>query len=192
MRDMVFASRIRALAAGIFVAAVFAAAAIGLSTLPSAADSNNNNDAPAIHVEMLLTDPDRAEFTDDVAVQIRNKFDGHGTNVINMSDASRIAVARITIEPKAVFPWHTHPGPVFITIAEGDFVYVLASDCVYREYSAGQALIDAGGDNVHTAYNPSGTDNTVVIATFLNAPAEGPLTVPVDGPDAEVCPLPAP
>ena len=133
-----------------------------------------------IEVEILT---ERATFTDDVAIQIRNKFDGHGTDVLNMRDASNIVVARITIQPGATFPWHTHPGPVLINIAEGDedraFDYVLADDCVEREYARGEALVDAGGDNVHTAHNPSGSE-TVVIATFLDAPDEGALTVFVD------------
>lgn len=73
------------------------------------------------------------------------------------------------------------PGAVLITIAEGEFTYVLAEDCVRREYGGGEALVDAGGDNVHTAYNPSDTDETVVVATLLDTPdAPDPVTVPVD------------
>lgn len=144
-----------------------------------------------IEVELLTS---RATFTDDVAVQIRNKFDGHGTDVINLRDASNIVIARLTIQPGAVFPWHTHPGPVLINIADGDnkgaFVYVLADDCVEREYAPGEALVDAGGDNVHSAYNPSDTHETVVIATFLEAPDDGPLTS-TDGVTDPDCELPA-
>lgn len=166
--------------------AVFSLAAAVLAT--GLAAGAENGPAP-ISVEPLT---ERSAFTDEVAVQIRNRFDGHGTDVRNLRDASNIEVAEITIQPGAVFPWHTHPGPVLITIAEGDFFYVLADDCVDRLYSAGQALIDAGGDNVHTAYNPSDEEETVVIATFLDAPDDGPLTIPADGPDPEDCPLPTP
>jgi len=62
----------------------------------------------------------RAVFTDDVAMQIRNKLDGRSTNVINVSDPSRIVTAKITVQPGAQFPWHTHPGPVFVTVAESE------------------------------------------------------------------------
>jgi quercetin dioxygenase-like cupin family protein len=133
-----------------------------------------------------------SEFTDDVAIQVRNKFYDRGTDVMNLSDASNIVVAKVTIQPKAVFPWHTHPGPVLVTVVEGDFVYVLAEDCLDRWYPAGTAVVDAGFGNVHTAYNPSETEETVVIATFLGVPVGGPLTVPVDGPDPGFCPLPTP
>jgi len=133
-----------------------------------------------------------SEFTDDVAIQVRNMFYGRGTDVMNLSDASNIAVAKVTIQPKAVFPWHTHPGPVLITVVEGDFVYVLADDCVDRWYGVGTAAIDEGFGNVHTAYNPNDTEETVVIATFLGVPAGGPLTILADGPDPSFCPLPTP
>lgn len=135
---------------------------------------------------------ERAEFTDDVAIQIRNKFPSRGTDVMNLRDASDIAVARITIQPGAVFPWHTHPGPVLVSIVEGDFVYTLAEDCVDRHYTVGQALIDAGFDNVHTAYNPSSSEETVVMASFLGVTPGDPLTIPVQGPDPARCPLPNP
>jgi quercetin dioxygenase-like cupin family protein len=91
-----------------------------------------------------------AEFSDDVAMQIRNKMFGRGTDVVNLGDASNLVIVKVTIQPKAVFPWHTHPGPVLISVAKGDFVYVLAEDCLERWYREGQALIDAGFDNVHT------------------------------------------
>jgi len=144
---------------------------------------------PLLQVELITP---ISEFTDNVAIQVRNQFYSRGTDVMNMSDASNIAVAKVTIQPKAVFPWHTHPGPVLITVVEGDFVYVLADDCVDRWYPVGTAVIDEGFGNVHTAYNPSDAQETVVIATFLNVPSGGPLTIPADGPDPVVCPLPAP
>ena len=144
------------------------------------------------HAEITTTPiGPRSEFTDDVATQLRFRFDGAERQVVNLNDASRITTVEITIPPGAVYPWHTHPGPVLINVAEGEFVYRLAEDCTDREYSAGEALIDAGGDNIHTAYNP-GTTDTTVIATILGAPAEGPLMIPAVLPPPAVCPLPTP
>lgn len=164
-------------------------AANDAAAAPQENDHEAHNAGDPISMELLTP---RAAFTDEVAAQIRLGFEGLDTVEADLANASHIAVAEITIQPGAVFPWHTHPGPVFITIAEGDFVYRLAEDCVDRAYTSGQALVDIGGENVHSAYNPSSDSETVVIATFLGAPDEGPLTVPVDGPDPADCPLPAP
>lgn len=133
-----------------------------------------------------------AEFTDAVAIQVRNKLDGRGTDTINLQDASNIITARVTFEPGAVFGWHTHPGPVLITVVEGEFIYTLAEDCLDRWYPAGTALIDAGFQNVHSAYNPSLVNGTVVVATFLGIPQGEAPTEFVDGPDPDICPLPSP
>ncbi|HUG39300.1 MAG TPA: hypothetical protein VMM12_02390 [Longimicrobiales bacterium] len=51
----------------------------------------------------------RHTFTDKVAAQIRVKPDGRATEVINLQDASNIAVVRFTVQPGVRFPWHSHP-----------------------------------------------------------------------------------
>lgn len=137
--------------------------------LPSAAQE------PPIAVELLTP---RSTFTDDVSAQFRVRFaDGGPTRVLNAKDASRTAVAKITVQPGARFPWHTHPGPVIVNVTDGAFVYVQADDCVHRPYGPGTAFVDPGHGNVHSAYNPSTNSTTTLIATFYEAPAEGPLTI---------------
>jgi hypothetical protein len=64
-----------------------------------------------------------------------------------------------------------------VAVTQGDLVYVYGDDCIERTYPAGTALLDPGS-NVHYAFNPTGGE-TVLIATFLTVPAEGPLTIPV-------------
>jgi quercetin dioxygenase-like cupin family protein len=131
--------------------------------------------------EPIVAEPlsQRHAFTDGVTMRITQEPDGLPRQVVEIDDASHLAVMRFTIQPGVVFPWHTHPGTVLISIAEGDFVFMFAEDCVRREYTAGTALVDPG-DTVHTAYNPSADGETVVVATFLGVPAEGGLTIPVD------------
>jgi quercetin dioxygenase-like cupin family protein len=156
------------------VVAVVAAAAAGIvAAAVTVVPSGAQDPPPPIDVQLLTS---RAEFTDDVSVQVRYRLDGQRTSVLNARDASRLVTARITIQPGAMFPWHTHPGPVLINIAEGTFTYVNADDCVPRVYPAGTALVDPGYGNVHTAYNDT-DDVIVVIATFLDAPDQSPLTV---------------
>jgi hypothetical protein len=91
--------------------------------------------------------------------------------------------AKITVLPGAQFPWHTHPGPVFVTVAEGELTYVSADDCVERPYPAGTVFVDPGHGHVHTAFNSAGGGTvTVTYATFFEVPASGPLTLPADAP----------
>jgi quercetin dioxygenase-like cupin family protein len=150
--------------------------AVALTVLPSMAQV-----APTpIFVEELTRDGDgsvRGAFTDDVRAWIRVRVAGRRPQVLQLPDASRIAVAKLTVQPGAQFPWHTHHGPAMVSVVTGALVYV-AADCTERTYEKGSAFIDPGRGNVHTAYNPT-PGETVLIATFLEAPAAGPLTVPV-------------
>ena len=100
---------------GLIVALVVVGAGTGL-VLPVAAEDV----PPPIAVELLTP---RSVFTDQVSLQFRFQMEGDPTRVIN-ADPSRTVVARITVQPGAHFPWHTHPGPVIVNVTEGELVYV--------------------------------------------------------------------
>lgn len=166
---------------------LLAIAAVGLllaTTLPASPGSVLAHGAPAdllaqaadpppIAVELLTG---RAPFSDAVSFDLSVGLEGGAPIHMSVDGPSRTVVARITVQPGAQFPWHTHPGPVFVNVAEGELVYVPANDCTGRAYPAPSAFVDPGRGNVHTAYNP--TDGiTVLIATFFEVPEEGPLTI---------------
>jgi quercetin dioxygenase-like cupin family protein len=154
------------------VAGVLAAAGVAMGTAQA------QTPPQPIAVELLTQ---RAVFTDDVELQIRNKLDGHATDVSNSRDPSRTVVAKITVQPGAQFPWHTHPGPVIVNVAEGELTYIMAHDCVERPYAAGSAFVDPGRGMTHTAVNRT-DDVTVLLATFFEVPETGALTIPVQVP----------
>ncbi len=143
---------------------------IGANVLPSAAQQP----PPPIATELLTS---RAVFTDDVVLKIKVKQHRGPRTVVKANDPSRTLVARFTVQPDAVFPWHTHPGPVIVNVVKGELVYVPAEDCSERPYPAGTAFVDPGHGHTHTARNATG-GVTVFVATFFSAPAEGPLLIP--------------
>jgi quercetin dioxygenase-like cupin family protein len=147
---------------------------IGVSVLPTAAQEP----PPPIGTEFLT---DRAVFTDNVGLKVKTKLDGKAARVVNVKDPSRTVTARFTVQPGAEFPWHSHAGPVIVNVTDGELVYVDADDCVEREYPAGTAFVDLGRGHVHTAFNPT-DEETVLVATFFEAPAEGSLLIPAEAP----------
>jgi quercetin dioxygenase-like cupin family protein len=161
-------SRAMSMVSGIAGATAVALGLVAVNFTPSRAQEP----PPPIQVEPLTP---RSLFTDDVRGQFRIKLEGHGTNVANMHDPSRTVVVRITIQPGAQFPWHTHPGPVIVNIAQGELIYV-EGDCIERPYPAGTAFVDPGQGHVHTAFNRTG-GVTVLYATFFEVPDQGPLTI---------------
>ena len=130
------------------------------------ASANVESPPLPIAVETLTA---RHEFTDDIRMQVRVQPDGRPTEVVNLKDASNIAVLRFTVQPGVRFPWHSHPGLVLVTITQGELVFVYADDCVRRPYATGTAFVDPGFGNVHYAFNPTG-EETVLVATFLGVP----------------------
>jgi quercetin dioxygenase-like cupin family protein len=153
--------------------ALSAAAVFGATTLPTAAQT------PPIVLEQL---GDRSVFTDRVELKFKVKDHDGEMTVVSADDASRTAVARITVQPGARFPWHTHAGPVVVNVDQGALTYVEGEDCREQSYSEGEAFVDSGHGHVHSAYNP-GTTATVLYATFFEAPKEGPLTIPAPAAD---------
>ena len=141
-----------------------------LNVMPSSAQTP----PPPIATEFLTG---RAVFTDDVRLKAKIKLDGMKTRVANVWDPSRTVVGKFTVQPGAQFPWHSHRGPVVVTIVSGELTYLAADDCTERTYAAGTSFVDPGQGHVHTAFNAT-SDVTVFIATFFAAPAEGPLLIP--------------
>jgi quercetin dioxygenase-like cupin family protein len=168
-------------------------ATIGAGAAPSHRPATDDA-PPPIAVDELTADgtrPVRGEFADAIGASFDIAYEGTEAVTIDAPDLSHMAVARITLQPGARFPWHTHPGPVLVTVIQGELVYVLADDCVERSYIAGSSFVDHGHGHVHSAFNPTSAE-TIVLATFLEAPAEGPLTI-TDGitPPADDCGLSA-
>jgi hypothetical protein len=76
--------------------------------------------------------------------------------------------------------WHTHPGPVFITVLEGELTFYEYDDstCTGKVVKAGGGYVDTG--HGHLARNESGAlakDVTVIIAP-VGLPFRGELPAP--------------
>jgi len=157
--------------------ATSAIASPGTSAMsPSGSASTADVPAPLPIASEPLTQ--RHEFTDEVSVQVRLKASGRSQDVVNIKDASRMAVVRFTIQPGVRFPWHSHPGLVLVAVTKGDLVFVYGDDCVQRRYPTGTAFVDPGFGNVHYAFNPTAGELQIV-ATFLGVPgAPAALTNP--------------
>ncbi|TVR98247.1 MAG: cupin domain-containing protein [Rhodospirillales bacterium] len=133
----------------------------------------------AAETEPITAEPliERHSFAGEVSVQLTQTLDGLSRHEAAMDDASSLAVMEFTIQPGAIFAWHTHPGIVLVSLAQGELDFIFAEDCAARRLTPGTAIVDPGNE-MHTARNP-GDVPTIVIATFLGAPAEGGLTLPV-------------
>lgn len=97
-----------------------------------------------------------------------------------------VVTQTITIVPGGHTGWHSHPGPVFVTITAGAMTFYDGDDpaCAPIVYPTGSTFIDEGGGHVHIARN-QGTVNLVLYATLLLPVGAGLRT---DAPDPGNCP----
>lgn len=90
----------------------------------------------------------------------------------------RVFDQELVLTPGGHTGWHSHPGPVFVTVKQGTFRY---EDCTsFTDYGPGDTFIDRGGDHVHIGRNV-GAGNVELSVTYL-VPAGGPLRVDVHDP----------
>jgi hypothetical protein len=118
------------------------------------------------------------------AFRVRSDSALHGLLEFNAKAKTPIDMVVRTHEyaPGSSTGWHTHPGPVFITVVQGQVTFYEADDpmCTPKVVCAGQGYVDTGRG--HIGRNETGLpakDVTVIIA-------------PVDLPFRDELPAPGP
>ena len=87
---------------------------------------------------------------------------------------SDIVVQDLALSPGGYGGWHSHPGPVIVTVKEGT-ASLYEPDCERRDYPAGTAFIIDGGV-VHNERNESATETLRLFDTFI-IPAGAPRRI---------------
>jgi quercetin dioxygenase-like cupin family protein len=98
----------------------------------------------------------------------------------SVTEVRQVRTIRFTLAPGGAFPWHQHPGPVWVVVTRGALTYYDAA-CQPQVYRAGETFFDVG-TVTHTARN-EGQDTLEVLATFM---------FPADAGPAASIPQPAP
>jgi quercetin dioxygenase-like cupin family protein len=95
-----------------------------------------------------------------------------------------ILTAAVTIEPGGSLGWHSHPGPVFVSVAKGTFSLHQVENrrCKRRTFGPGEAFVEQGR-RVHLGRN-GGSEPVRVLATFLARARTSEFTQRESPPDA--------
>ena len=103
--------------------------------------------------------------------------DGAGVD-FRTSGPTQALVTSITVDPGGTFGWHSHPGPVLVTVAKGTLAEFHAEGhrCPRTTVTAGQAFVESGGE-VHLARN-AGSTPVELNATFLARPGTTEFVIP--------------
>ena len=97
-------------------------------------------------------------------------------------NGAEVYVQHLSLGANQVFAWHTHPGPVVVTVRSGSLIYQDAGPnaCRDRTYTAGKGFVDPGFGHVHRVIaGPSGAE--IYSTFFLPLGSENHLiTTPVE------------
>jgi quercetin dioxygenase-like cupin family protein len=105
---------------------------------------------------------------------------------VEAKPALDIAVQKIVFQPGAHSGWHSHPGPVFISVIEGTMTFYESDDptCTPTVRHAGEGFVDVG-DHAHIARNETSEPATNVV-TYLVPPG---AALRIDQPNPGNCPF---
>jgi quercetin dioxygenase-like cupin family protein len=96
------------------------------------------------------------------------------------ANGAEVTIHHVRLGPNAPIAWHTHPGPVFVLIERGAFIYEHAqgSMCVRTTYEAGSGFVDPGFGKVHQAVaGPEGVD---LYAVYILPPGSARHLIPTE------------
>jgi quercetin dioxygenase-like cupin family protein len=107
---------------------------------------------------------------------------------VEAEPALDVATQMITFEPGGHSGWHTHPGPVFISVVEGTMTFYESDDpdCQPTVRHAGEGFLDGrSGHHAHIARNETALPARNLVTYF--APPGAALRS--DAPDPGNCPF---
>ena len=95
-----------------------------------------------------------------------------------------IVTQQITLGPGGHTGWHSHPGPVLVTVKTGSIqlFYANDDDCQGVVYVAGDSFVDRGDENVHIA-RASPFDGVELWATYFVPGGDPSAPFRLDAPD---------
>ena len=106
--------------------------------------------------------------------------------VLQTNGPSDFMVQHSGYAPGGYSGWHSHPGPVLVTVRRGIATWYEASNsaCTPHEYPQGSAFVEPAG-SVHTVQNESATEPLELVTTYI-VPVG--VATRLDQPQPSTCP----
>ena len=119
----------------------------------------------------ILSSPVHARGTLDARQVVNSKSGVH----LKTRGSVDVATQQIVMDGGGSTGWHSHPGPVVVTVKSGALRLIYADDptCEGTVYETGDSFIDRGDAVTHIARNVSPTAQVEFWATYLVPGAPG-------------------
>jgi quercetin dioxygenase-like cupin family protein len=129
----------------------------------------------------------RGNFDGPIKLKRKQKVPSKWELKLEADPSLSVAVQTIDFAPQGNSGWHSHPGPVFITVLSGTMTFYRGDDCSCTPIvkTAGESLLDGADGVPHIARNE--TDQPATNAVVYFAPQGEPLRI--DQPAPGNCPF---
>jgi quercetin dioxygenase-like cupin family protein len=92
---------------------------------------------------------------------------------LRTKDETDVGADRLTVQASGYSGWHSHPGPVFVTVTQGTVAWYDEALCTARTYNVGDSYIEPAG-RAHNVRNAGGTVAEFVAIVIKPAGFVGP------------------
>lgn len=88
--------------------------------------------------------------------------------IMKTLDDTDVGADRLTVQAGGYSGWHSHPGPVLVTVTQGSIDWYDGSDpvCPAHRYASGQSFIE-NAYRIHNVRNASSSEAAEFIATTI-------------------------
>jgi len=116
------------------------------------------------------------------------KKSGEARVTVRTKEDVDIVTTTATVAAGGFTGWHSHPGPVFVTVTQGALTVYNVPDCQPQVYPAGTGFVEPSPKQVHLVRNES-TVEAQFTATFI-LPVGAVRRIDEPQPSGSNCPVP--
>ena len=145
-----------------------------------------------LYYGMAFSTPSSGQTNTSILVgtfdRLNVKKSGEARVAVRTKEDVDIATTQATIAAGGFTGWHSHPGPVFVTVTQGTLTVYNAPDCQPQVYPAGTGFVEPSPKQVHLVRN-EGTVEAQFTATFI-LPVGAVRRIDEPQPSGSNCPVP--
>lgn len=124
----------------------------------------------SLYYGAAFSTPSSGQTNTSIVIGTYDKLDvkksGEARVTVRTKEDVDIVTTTATVAVGGFTGWHSHPGPVFVTVTQGALTVYNAPKCQPQVYAAGEGFVEESPEIVHLVRN-EGTEEAQFTATFI-------------------------
>jgi quercetin dioxygenase-like cupin family protein len=145
----------------------------------------------SLYYGAAFSTPSSGQTNTSIVIGIYDKLNvkksGEARVTVRTKEDVDIVTTTATVAVGGYSGWHSHPGPVFVTVTQGTLTVYTVPDCQPQVYEAGEGFVEPSPKQVHLVRN-EGTEEAAWTATFI-VPVGAVRRIDEPQPTGSNCPI---